>query len=174
MRLSRKVLIIAGIVAFAVIAAVLASTYSGQVGERRELSDKLTIANARVPTLTSEKETLEGQLGSARSAVDNAAAKYPQELHSIEYGEYLFEIAGKCNVILASLGFPRPGAQQAGAVGYSVVNLSLPISGGLADIFEFIQTIRTDPRFASARVNSVSMSAGSATISVTIYAYKIR
>jgi hypothetical protein len=52
------------------------------------------------------------------------------------------------------------------------VALSLPISGSLTNIFDFIQTIRSDPRFASTRVNSVSMSPGSATISVTIYAYK--
>jgi len=172
MRLSRKFWIILGVGIFVVLIALLASTYFGQVEERRELSDKLTLAQARLPALVTEKETLESQLGSARSALDNSAAKYPQELHSIEYGEYLFEIAARSNVTLASLSFPRPSGKQVGAASFSVVALSLPISGSLADIFEFIQTIRTDARFASTQVNSVSMGAGSATISVTLYAYR--
>lgn len=172
MRLSRKFWVILGIGVFVVLIAILASTYFGQVGERRELSDKLTLARARLPGLVTEKETLESQLGSARSALDNSAAKYPQELHSIEYGEYLFEIAARSNVTLASLSFPRPSGRQVGAASFSVVTLSLPISGSLADIFEFIRVIRTDARFASTQVNSVSMGAGSATISVTLYAYR--
>ena len=173
MRLSRKFWIILGTGVFIVLIAVLASTYFQQVGERRELDDKLTVAQEdHLPGLVTEKETLESQLGSARSALDNSAAKYPQELHSIEYGEYLFEIAARSNVTLASLSFPRPSGRQVGAASFSVVALSLPISGSLADIFEFIRVIRTDARFASTQVNSVSMGAGSATISVTLYAYR--
>lgn len=172
MRLSRKFWVILGIAVFIVLAAILASTYSGQVAERRELSDKLTVATNRLPPLISEKETLESQVGQARSALDSSAAKYPQELHSIEYGEHIFDIARRSSVTLSGLSFPRPSATTVGTVSYSTVGLSLSVSGSRAEIFEFIQTIRTDPRFASTRVNSISMSGTSASISVTIYAYR--
>lgn len=171
MRLSKKFWIILGIGAFVVLAAILATTYFDQVGERTELEDSLALAEKRLPGLTSEKEDLENELAQARSSVSTGAAKYPQDIHSIEYGEYLFEIVGKSNVTLASLSFPKPSASKVGSVSYSTVSLTLPISGSRADIFQFIQTIRTDSRFASTRINSISMSGGSATISVTIYAY---
>ena len=172
MRLSRKFRVILGIVIFAVVLGILFNTYSGQVAERDELSDRLMVAEGRLPGLTAEKGDLQKQLTQARSLRGTSQAKYPESVESIEYGEYLFEIAEKCNVTLASLSFPRPSDTKQGAVTYSVVSLSLPISGSLANIFEFIQTIRTDARFASTRVKSVSLGGGSATISVDIYGYK--
>ncbi len=172
MRPGRKFWIILGIAIFAVLAVLLLRTYSEQVTEQNELNDRLTIAEGRLPGLTAEKGDLQKQLTQARSLRDTSQAKYPQAVESIEYGEHLFEIAEKCNVTLASLSFPRPSGTKQGAVTYSVVSLSLPISGSLADIFEFIQTIRTDARFASTRVKSVSLGGGSATISVDIYGYK--
>jgi hypothetical protein len=172
MRLSRKVWIILGLIVFVVLAIILGTTYSSQVGERRDLTNQLTVAQNRLPVLTGEKETLEGQLGTARSSVDEAAAKYPQELHSIEYGEHIYDIVAKSNVALSGLSFPVPSASSVGTVSYSTVGLSLAVSGTRADIFEFIRTIRTDSRFASTRVNSISMSGTSASISVTIYAYR--
>ena len=172
MRLSRKFWIILGIAILALAVGFLFTTHSGQVIERDELSDRLMVAEGRLPGLTAEKGDLQKQVTQARSLRDTSQAKYPRAVESIEYGEYLFEIAEKCNVTLASLSFPRPSDTKQGEVTYSVVSLSLPISGSLANIFEFIQTIRTDARFASARVKSVSLGGGSATISVDIYGYR--
>lgn len=171
MRLRRKVWIILGIGVLVVLIAVLASTYFQQLTQQRELNDRLTLAQTRLPALIADKEELENELVQARSALQTSQARYPQSVHSIEYGEHLFDIARRSNVTLSSLSFPRPTNQQVGSVTYSVVTLSLPVSGTRSNIFEFIQAIRTDPRFASTRVNSINMSSGSATISVTIYAY---
>jgi hypothetical protein len=97
-------------------------------------------------------------------------------VESIEYGEYLYELAGACNVQLAGLNFPAPHSVTVGAVTYSVVSLSLPISGALDNIFDFITMLRTDARFASTEVKTVNMNTGgtaaSATISVDVYAHK--
>ncbi|MFO7773078.1 MAG: hypothetical protein R6V59_03955 [Dehalococcoidia bacterium] len=172
MRLSRKVWLIVGIGVIVILIAVLASTYFRQVEELGQLEDRLAVAQTRLPGLIADKQELENDLARARSAVATNRARYPETIHSIEYGEHIFDIARKCNVTLSGLSFPRPTNSQVGPVTYSVVTLSLPISGTRDNIFEFIQTIRTDPRFASTRVNSVSMGGGSATISVTIYAYK--
>jgi len=174
MKLSNKVWIIVGIGIIVVLLAVMFMVYSRQAAEQRDLEDRLDAATARSVTLALDKQDLEGQLSQAQSLVDTSQAQYPQAIESIEYGEYLFEIAEKCNLSLASLSFPKPGTVTQGSVTYSVVSLSLPVSGALEDIFEFIDIIKTDPRFASTRVKSVNLSVGggSATIAVDIYGYR--
>jgi type II secretory pathway pseudopilin PulG len=172
--LSKKVWIIVGIGIIVVLIVFVLMTYFGQVREQQDLEDRLNSATARSVTLRAQKQDLEGQLSQAQALLDTSQAQYPQAIESIEYGEYIFEIAEKCNLSLASLTFPRPGTSTQGSVTYSAVSLSLPVSGGLEDIFEFIDTIKTDPRFASTSVNSVTLSpgGGGATISITIYSYK--
>lgn len=172
--LSKKVWLVVGAGVIVALLVVLFMTYSRQVAEQRDLEGRLDEATARSTTLAVDRQDLENQLSQAESQLHTSEAQYPQAIESIEYGEYLFEIAEKCNLTLASLNFPRPGASTQGSVTYSVVPLSLPVSGTLEDIFEFIDTIKTDPRFASTSVNSVTMggSGGSATISITIYGYK--
>jgi len=174
MKLSNKVWIIVGIGIIVVLLAIVFMVYFRQVAEQRDLEDRLDVATARSITLAADKMDLEDQLSQAQSLVDTSQAQYPQAIESIEYGEYLFEIAEKCNLSLASLSFPKPGTVTQGSVTYSVVSLSLPVSGALEDIFEFIDIIKTDPRFASTRVKSVNLSVGggSATIAVDIYGYR--
>jgi hypothetical protein len=124
--------------------------------------------------LSASKSDLESQLASAQSQLGTSQTKFPQAIESIEYGEYIFELAEECNLELASLSFPKPAARTVGSITYSVVSLSLPVSGTPEDIFEFIDLIKTDPRFASTEVKSVNLNVDgdSATISVDIYGYK--
>jgi hypothetical protein len=172
MKLSKKVGLIVIIVILVAALAGLYVVYSRQAGVRNDLNAKLDRAQTLLPGLTKQKQDLENQLVQATSSLETNQAKFPESVESIEYGEYLFEIADDCNVNLASLKFPGPTSRTVGAVTYSVVSLSLPVSGTLDDIFEFIDTIRTDERFASADVKSVNMNvAGSATINVDIYGY---
>jgi hypothetical protein len=173
MKLSKKVWLIVGVVILVAALISLYVVYSRQARERDALNDRLSEAQARLTVLNETAETLENQLAQAESLLNTSQAKFPESVESIEYGEYLFDIADDCNVNLASLSFPKPTAKQVGAVTYSVVSLSLPVSGTLDDIFEFIDTIRTDERFASADVKSVNIDvAGSATINLDIYGYK--
>ena len=174
MKLSNKVWIIVGVGIIVVLLAIVFMVYFRQVAEQRDLEDRLDVATARSITLAVDKKDLEDQLSQAQSVLDTSQAQYPQAIESIEYGEYIFEIAEKCNLSLASLSFPKPGTVKQGSVTYSVVSLSLPVSGALEDIFEFIDTIKTDPRFASTRVKSVNLSVGggSAVIAVDIYGYR--
>jgi len=176
MRLSKKALAIIIIGVFAIVLGYLFMTYSQLVTEQRQLEGRLTVSQDRLPDLTAEKESLESQRVSATSTVASAGARFPQAVESIEYGEHIFEIVKKCNLTLTSLSFPRPSDRKAGSVTYSVVSLELPVSGKVADIFEFIQVIRTDERFASTEVKQISMSikggTASATINVNIYGYR--
>jgi hypothetical protein len=173
MRISKKVGLIIGAVILVVILVILFSTYSRQAGERNDLNARLSAAQTLMPILTTQKTDLENQLAQTESSLNANKAKFPESVESIEYGEYLFEIADECNVDLNSLTFPKPTAITIGAVTYSVVSLSLPVSGELDSIFDFIEALRTDERFTSAEVTAVKVEvAGSATINLNIYGYK--
>jgi hypothetical protein len=174
MKLNRKVGLIVIIVVIVAALASLFTIYFRQAGERGELNERLSRAEILLPNLVKQKEDLQAELAQAQSSLHSSQAKFPQSVESIEYGEYIFEIADKCDLTLASLNFPKPSDKKEGSVTYSVVSLSLPVRGDLADIFDFIDVLRTDKRFASTQVKSVNLNVGvgSATISVDIYGYK--
>jgi hypothetical protein len=176
MKIGRRVgLVLAAVVIVAalVVAYVI---YSGQAAQRNDLNNRLARAQTFLPSLTNQKNDLQAQLASAQSSLGTSQAKFPQSVESIEYGEYLYGIAHDCNVQLTALTFPQPTTQTVGAVSYSVVSLTLPVSGALDNIFNFIQTLRTDDRFASTEIKAVTLNAGAgtttATISVDIYGHK--
>jgi hypothetical protein len=173
MRISKKVGLIIGAVILVVILVILFTTYSRQARDRNDLNAKLSAAQTLLPILTTQKTDLENQLAQAESSLNANKAKFPESVESIEYGEYLFEIADECNVDLTFLTFPKPTARTIGAVTYSGVSLALPVRGELDNIFDFIEALRTDERFASAEVTAVKTDvAGSATINLNIYGYK--
>ena len=173
MKIGRKALLVLGAVAIVAALVVVGMLYFRQAGERADLNDRLDRAQTLVPGLSKQKQDLEGQLASAQSSLETSKAQFPESVDSIEYGEYLYEIAADCNVYLDSLNFPRPAAATLGGVACSVVSLSLPVRGTLENIFVFIDTIRTDDRFVSTQVKTVNLNAaGSVTIEVNIYGYK--
>ena len=174
MKISSKVGLIVIIVVVVAALAGLYTVYSRQARDQAQLIERRDTAQMLQSQLTVSKSDLEDQLASAQSSLDASQAQYPASIESIEYGEYIFGLVEKCNLQLASLTFPRPAARTVGSVTYSVVSLSLPVSGALENIFKFIDLIKTDPRFASTQVNSVSLNVGGsgATIAVDIYSYK--
>jgi len=174
MKITSKVGLIVIIVVVVAALAGLYTVYSRQARDQAQLIERRDTAQMLQSQLTVSKSDLEDQLASAQSSLDASQAQYPASIESIEYGEYIFGLVEKCNLQLASLTFPRPAARTVGSVTYSVVSLSLPVSGALENIFKFIDLIKTDPRFASTQVNSVSLNVGGggATIAVDIYGYK--
>jgi len=175
MKISNRVgLIVIIVVIVAALVGLYTGVYSRQAAERDDLTERLDTAQTLQSQLTDTKSDLEGQLASAQSQLYTSQTKFPEAIESIEYGENIFELVDRCNLVLASLSFPRPAARTVGSVTYSVVSLSLPVSGALENIFKFIDLIKTDPRFASTQVNSVNLNVagGGATIAVDIYGYK--
>lgn len=173
MKISGRVGLIVIIVVIVAALAGLYTVYSRQGAERQDLTQRQDRAQALQSQLSASKSDLESQLASAQSQLGTSQTKFPQAIESIEYGEYIFELVERCNLQLASLSFPRPAARAVGSVTYSVVSLSLPVSGTLENIFKFIDLIKTDPHFASTSVNSVNLNVGGggATIAVDIYGY---
>jgi len=174
MKLSKKVWLIVGAGIIIALLAIVFTIYFQQVREQEELNERLDAATALSAKLEANKGDLEDELAQAESLLHTSQAEYPQEIHSIEYGEHIFEIAERSNLILSSLNFPKPKATKEGPVTYRTVSLSLPVSGTVADIFEFIDIINTDDRFASTQVNSVRLNVAGegATISIIIYSYQ--
>ena len=114
MKTNKKVWLIVGIGVFAIVIAVLFSTYSQQTAERGQLEGKLSTAQALLSKLTTQKEDLKDQLAQAESLLDTSQAKFPESVESIEYGEDLFEIADDCDVALTSLRPSKPTDKEAG------------------------------------------------------------
>jgi len=154
---SRVGLIVTLVVVVAALVALYMAVYRPQAAEQADLLDRRDRAQVLQSQLSASKSDLEGELASAQSSLSASQAQYPQEIHSIEYGEYIFEIIEECDLQLGSLSFPKPSS-----------------SSTVENIFKLIDIIKTDPRFASTQVNSVNLNVGgrSATISVTIYGYK--
>jgi len=173
MKINSRVGLIVIVVVIVAALAGLYTVYSRQAAERNQLTEQLDRARTLLPGLAANKENLEDQLAQAQSQLETSQTKFPAAIESIEYGEYIFGLAKKCNLQLATLNFPRPAGRTVGSVTYSVVSLSLPVSGSLDNIFKFIDMIKTDPNLASTQVNSVNLNVGGggATIAVDIYGY---
>jgi type II secretory pathway pseudopilin PulG len=175
MKPSKKVWLIVGIAMFAIILAVLFSTYSRLAGEREQLENKLSTAQFLSAKLTTQKGDLEDQLAQARSLLDSSRAKFPESVESIEYGEDLFEIADDCDVAITRLTASKP----TGSSTYSASSFSVDVRGGVSDILDFVDALRAGEDFQlpwSAEVTAVRINygvdTGTATISLNIHAYK--
>ena len=177
MKPSKKVWLIIGIAIFAVVLAILFSTYSRQAGEREQLEKRLENAQFLLPPLTAQKEDLEDQLAQAQSLLDSSRSKFPESVESIEYGEDLFEIADDCNVGITRLTAKKPTSSAP----YTVSSFTVAVNGDMSDILDFVDALRAGVDFQlpwSADVTAVKISyagedaAGTASISLNIYAYR--
>jgi len=178
MKISKKVWLIVGIVVFAVVLGILVRTYIQQVQEQEQLRTSITGQQTLLRRLTTDKADLEDELEQAESLLNKSKAQFPESVESIEYGEYLFEIAGECNLELTQLSPSIPADKKVGAVTYYVGSFVVKVSGNMDDILAFIYAIRTGGDFElpwSADVKSISMAVGEetqATITLDIYAYR--
>ena len=190
MKLSKKVWLVVVIVIFAVALGILFSIYSGQAGERAQLTDRMSKAQTLLPNLVANREKLEDQLTQAESLLDESQAKFPEVLRSIEYGEDFFKVAygqnlysmaSGCGVELTSLTASKPSNKKVGTVTYSVSSFTVVVKGNIDDTLDFIDAIGTGIDYElswsfqlpwSVNVKSVSMSPAGATINLDIYGYK--
>ena len=195
MKLNSKVLLIVISCILVIGLVVVGVIYFQQVGERRELNERLDEAQTRLAILKHEKEGgggLNDQLAYAQSKLDGYQSQFPQAVESIEYGEDFFRIAygqnlytmaAGCGVELTSLTVTKPGGKTIGAVTYSISSFSLAVQGGKNNILKFIDAIGTGIDYKlswkfqepwSVRVNSVTMNVagGAAAINLDVYGYK--
>lgn len=188
-----------GLAIFAGAVFILYQTYSGQIKQQDELNTSLAAAQGSLPKLLSDRTSLENQLAQwtanlteAKSALNQAQARFPGLVESIEYDEQLFQIADMFDLVITSLSATEPVNQKIQNVTFSMTNFSLSISGEVTDILGFINTLTTDEAFATATIETVDMSvpvpvsttenltgqtetvAPTADIAFIIYSYKVK
>jgi len=145
-----------------------------------------------LPTLTSNKQELEGQLAQAESSLNTSQAQFPQVLESIEYGEDFFKIAygenlyamaGGCGVDLTKLTASQPADKKVGTVTYSVSSFVVVVEGNIDNILKFIDAIGTGidydltwnfqlPWSVDVKSVNIDVANSKATINLDIYGYK--
>ena len=177
MRLSKKVWLIAGIAVLAVVLGFLFSSYFQTAAEHRELRDRHTLAQDRLPGLMAQKADLTNQESPARSSLETSQAKFPQSVESIAYGDDLFNIADESKVRITKLTASSPVDRQVGAITYSVSSFVVVVKGDVKDVLDFVHALRTTGDFQlpwSAQVKAVIIDygGGQATVNLDIYGYK--
>ena len=202
MKLSRTAWLILGIGIFVIVFISLYVVFLQQGREQQRLYDSLSLAQATLPDLVSDREGLESQLTQleseltqADSLLDEAEAKFPESAEIIEYGEKLFKIADSCDLEIATLTAeePRdkevesePTDEETRAVTYSTTSFTVEVEGTVAHILKFINTIATseyspnETNFINATIERVNMEVPEpggeeepkATIDLIIYGYE--
>jgi len=177
MRLSKQVWLVVGIAVLAVVLGFLFMTYSQTAEDHRQLKDRLTVAQTRLPGLTAQKADLQNQDSRARSSLETSQAKFPESVASIEYGDDLFDTADESKVRIIKLTASSPVDRQVGAITYSVSSFVVVVKGDVKDMLDFVHALRTTEDFQlpwSAHVKEVELNykSGVALIGLDIYGYK--
>ncbi len=178
MKISKKALLVVGIVVFAVVFGMLVRTYIGQAQEQKQLRTDIKTQQTLLQTLTNSKKDLEDKLSAAQSLFDSSKVEFPESVESIEYGEDLFAIAEDCNLELTSISLSTPGTRTAGVVAYSVVSFAVNVEGSIENVLKFIYALRTGDDFRrpwSAEIQSISMDISEQTtaiINLNVYGFR--
>jgi len=192
MKLSKKVWLIVVVVIIVAALGVLFSIYSGQARERGDLQDRLSRAQTLLPTLITQRDSMEDQLAQAQSSLDSSQVKFPESVDSIEYGEDFFKIAygqklytmaGGCGVELTRLTASKPINKEVGTVTHSISSFAVVVEGNTDNILKFIDAIGTGidydlswsfqlPWSVDVQSINIEVNKSKATISLDIYGYK--
>ena len=192
MKLSKKVWLIVVVVIIVAALGVLFSIYSGQARERGDLQDRLSRAQTLLPTLITQRDSMEDQLAQAQSSLDSSQVKFPESVDSIEYGEDFFKIAygqklytmaGGCGVELTRLTASKPINKEVGPVTHSISSFVVVVEGNTDNILKFIDAIGTGidydlswsfqlPWSVDVQSINIEVNKSKATISLDIYGYK--
>ena len=178
-RLSKIAWLILGIGIFAIALGGLYFLYSREGDQQEQLNDSLSVAQATLLTLVSEKEDWESQLTQqesqltqqesqltqresqlvqATSLLDTTQASFPSSVESIEYDELLFNFAHGYNLRITELIASEPGNEEVEDITYSVTSFTVEMEGEVADILGFINAIVTSEDFTNATAELVNIS----------------
>ena len=181
MRLSKTAWLILGAGVFIIAFGTLFMLHSQQSGEQEWLEDSLSVAQAALPQLISEREDLksqltqlESQLTQATSSLSSSKARFPKSVQSIEYDEALFDIAEDCDLQIIKITASEPRDEKVEDITYTtttfevvvrseesppstVGDFEIYIDETVDNILEFINIIATDEDFANATIELVNM-----------------
>lgn len=178
MRLSKIAWLILGIGIFVIALGGLYFLYSREGDQQEQLNDSLSVAQATLLTLVSEKEDWESQLtqqesqltqqesqltqqesqlAQATSLLDIAQASFPESVESIEHDELLFNFAHSYNLRIITLVASEPDSEEVEDITFPVTSFTVNVRGEVAGILGFINTIVTSDDFLNATVRLVNI-----------------
>jgi len=202
MKISRTAWLILGIGIFAIAIGILCWVFLQQVQEQKGLNNSLSLAQATLPRVISERNDLESQLpqleselAQAESLLSGVKARFPESVESIEYDEVLFEIADDCDLEIIELTASEPSDEEIAGITYYITSFKVKVEGKyggyidktVGDILDFINTIATseyspgETNFVNAIIKEVNMEVPEpgevdekpkATIKLDIYGYQ--
>ena len=161
MKLSKKAWLIVGIGIFVIAFGSLYMVYYRQMREQEQLNDSISMAQANLVKVVSEKERWEGtlpqshseidrledDLTKATSSLDMAKLGFPESIESIEYGDDLCKIARDCNLEMTNLTSSEPTDEEVETITYSSASFVVDVKGEVDDILDFTDIIRSDYYF---------------------------
>jgi len=170
-RLSKTAWLILGIGILVIAFVGLYVVQTQQGDEQEQLNDSLSVAQATLPTLVSEKEDWESQLTQLESQLtrlkseltqatlllSKTAASFPESVESIEYDELLFNFARDCNLRITTLIASEPGTEGVEDITYSVTSFTVDVRGEVANVLDFINAIVTSEDFTCATAELVNI-----------------
>jgi len=185
MKFGRTSQVILGIGLFAIGFGSLYTIYLGQESEQEELNSNLSVAQATLPKLVSQKQDLESQLtqlesdlAEARTSLSNIKVGFPKSVESIEYDEVLVGIADECDLEIIKVTATEPADEEVESepideeiesepvdeeietvtVTYAVTSFEVGVKGKVVDILDFVNAIATGDDFTTATAELVSIS----------------
>lgn len=163
MRFSKITLLILGIGIFAIATAGLYTLYQEQLEEQENLNQGISVAQAILPGLFSEKGTLEDQLArledemaQAEVRLSEVEAEFPESIQSIFYGDLLFSLAESLDLEVTGLTATKPAQMVDGNTSYEVTYFLVVVKGEVANILQYIVRIEVDDEFKTAGIEAVN------------------
>lgn len=194
--LSKTAWIVLGAGIFVIAFAALYLLYYQQGREQGGLENSLAQAQTNIVKVSAEKadwqsqlSQLEGELAQLNTRLAEAKAQLvsgkgalPSSVQSIEYDETLFALAEGWGLEMATLGASAPDREDIEGIIFTTTGFTVNVKGQVDDILAFIGDIIGHQDFASAAVESVSITVPpavegeypvpSASIKLVVYGYQ--
>jgi hypothetical protein len=163
-KITRTTWLILALGVFVIAFAGLYMVYSRQASQQKDLKSSLAEAEAAYPQLTSQIQTLQGQLAQRQSdlaaelsKLSQAKAKFPASVQRIDYYQRLLAIADDCDLNVMSLTASQPRQENVDSVTYLVTTFNVAVRGEVANMLDFVHTLATSQYFTNATVTVVSI-----------------
>lgn len=160
MKISKRTLLIIGVVILVVIAFALNNVRSKQTREQSELNKKLEQVQTRIKGLPVEKASprqaeLEKQLSQATAQFEAVQAMLSQPLSSVAVTNRLFDIAKTNNLQVTKMTSSALASAKLGGLPCVTVPVSARVEGNLTNVVNFVAGVNS--AFATGTINSIAI-----------------
>ncbi len=168
---------------FIVVLACLGVARSGQIKEKDNMSEELSLSSTRLDNieltgLQVQSAELQEQLKESREQLDGAKDKLRQSAISVDVTDKLYEIGKYYGVSITVMGTTSTQEGSFQGVTCSMISLNAEVTGSLSDIIDFITGLNNN--FATGFIRSAQIgvadeaggNTSSAGINMVVYSYE--